>query len=342
MISRMGIFVAALALLTASSAAQAQKNEIPQGKTKYILATATTGGTYYPVGVALGALTKVKVDPQHGVSLSAISSAGSGENVKLLREGSAQFAILQGLWGAWARAGEGKLSGAGPQEHLRAVTMLWQNVEHFVIRSQYAETGTIDDMTNLKGRKFSIGRRNSGTEGSGRHILGALGFDPNTDLILVYQGYGPSADALQNGTIEGMNVPAGPPVSAVTRAFAAAGTNLTILNFTSDQLARVNRKYPLWSAYTIEAGTYPGQNAPVRTIAQPNFLAVRADVPEEHVYLITKAVFENLPFLTNIHSATKEMSLKTALTGLPLPLHPGARRYFEEAGVKVPEKLKGE
>ncbi len=338
MTRRIAILLTLFAALSASAAFAAGKDAPPQ-KTKYILATATTGGTYYPVGVALGALTKVKLDPQHGVSLSAISSAGSGENIKLLRENSAQFAILQGLWGAWAKAGEGKLAATGPQTNLRSITMLWRNVEHFVIRSEFAKTGTIADMENLKGRKFSIGRRNSGTEGSGRHILSALGYNPDADFKLVYQGYGPSADALQNGTIDGMNVPAGPPVSAVTRAFAATG-NLVVLGFTHDQLAQVNRKYPLWSAYTLKPGTYPGQKAPVRTIAQPNFLAVRADVPDEHVYLITKTVFENLGFLTNIHSATKEMSPETALTGLPLPLHPGARRYFREAGVPIPDDLK--
>ncbi|MFP3942812.1 MAG: TAXI family TRAP transporter solute-binding subunit [Alphaproteobacteria bacterium] len=340
MTRRIAIFLTIFALL-AAGAAQADKKSPPE-KVNYILATATTGGTYYPVGVALGALTKVKLEESHGISLSAISSAGSGENIKLLREDSAQFAILQGLWGAWAKAGEGKLESAGPQENLRSVTMLWRNVEHFVIRSEFARTGTIADMENLEGRKFSIGRRNSGTEGSGRHILSALGLDPDADFTLVYQGYGPSADALQNGTIDGMNTPAGPPVSAVTRAFAAAGGKLTLLGFTHNQLAQVNRKYPLWSAYMLKAGTYPGQKAPVRTIAQPNFLAVRADVPEEHVYLITKAIFENLAFLSNIHAATKEMSKDTALTGLPLPLHPGARRYFEEAGVQIPDELKGE
>ncbi|HSM19592.1 MAG TPA: TAXI family TRAP transporter solute-binding subunit, partial [Hyphomicrobiales bacterium] len=78
---------------------------------QYILATATTGGTYYPVGVAIATLTKVQLEPKQKVSLSAISSAGSGENVKLLRENQAQFAILQGLFGAWATRGTGMLKG---------------------------------------------------------------------------------------------------------------------------------------------------------------------------------------------------------------------------------------
>lgn len=102
----------------------------------YILATASTGGTYYPVGVALATLTKVKLTPSYHFSLSAISSAGSGENVKLMNDNEAQFAILQGLYGAWAWAGEGPY--AERQNQLRSVSMLWQNVEHFIVRSDLA------------------------------------------------------------------------------------------------------------------------------------------------------------------------------------------------------------
>lgn len=118
----------------------------------YILATASTGGTYYPVGVALATLTKVKLTPSYHFSLSAISSAGSGENVKLMNDNEAQFAILQGLYGAWAWAGEGPY--AERQNQLRSVSMLWQNVEHFIVRSDLAPTGTIADLASMKGKKF--------------------------------------------------------------------------------------------------------------------------------------------------------------------------------------------
>ena len=77
----------------------------------YILATASTGGTYYPVGVALATLVKVKLEPSEGIGMSAISSAGSGENVRLIREGEAQFGILQGLYGYYAASGTGPLVG---------------------------------------------------------------------------------------------------------------------------------------------------------------------------------------------------------------------------------------
>ncbi|MDH3280068.1 MAG: TAXI family TRAP transporter solute-binding subunit [Gammaproteobacteria bacterium] len=323
------LVAASLSLL--SGAVRAQES--------YILATATTGGTYYPVGVALATLIKVKLEPKTKISLAAISSAGSGENVKLLRENQAQFAILQGLYGAWAWAGEGQVKPDGPQKNLRSVTMLWQNVEHFTIKTDQAKTGLIDDLLNLKGEKFSIGKRNSGTEGSGRQILAGLGIDPDQTFDLVYQGYGPSAEALQNGTISGMNTPAGVPVSAVAQAFAARGDKITLLGFDDDQIKRANGSYDLWTPFNIPANTYSGQTKEVRTIAQPNFFAVRDDVPEETVYQIVKTIYENLPFLNNIHQATKAMSLEQAIVGLPMPLHPGAVKFYQEKGLKIPDRL---
>ncbi|MCW8885367.1 MAG: TAXI family TRAP transporter solute-binding subunit [Motiliproteus sp.] len=304
----------------------------------YILATASTGGTYYPVGVALATLSKVKLEPKHKISMSAISSAGSGENVKLLRENEAQFAIMQGLYGAWAWNGEGKVKNSGPQKNLRSVSMLWQNVEHFSVLSKHAKSGTVSDLAALKGKKFSIGKRNSGTEGSGRQIMGGLGVDPDS-FDLAYMGYGPSADAMQNGAVEGMNIPAGVPVSAITRAFAALGSDMTVLDFSDEQMKKANGGYNLWTRYVIPANTYPGQSKDINTIAQPNFLAARSDLPEEDVYMITKTIYENLPFLNGIHKATKAMALEKAIAGLPVPLHPGAAKFYREKGLTIPAHL---
>ena len=300
----------------------------------YILATATPGGTFYPVGVALATLVKLK--SERGISLSAISSAGSGENIKLLMDNEAQFAILIGLFGEWASKGKERYAALGPQDNLRAVTALWKNVDHFILRSDLAATGTVEDLAGLGDRRFSIGRRNSGTEASGREILRALGLDPEA-LGLVHLGYGPSADALQNGTIVGINAPGGVPIASVTRVLATLGTKVRLLEFTDEQLARVKTRSDLWSRYVIPANTYPGQSEPVETIALPNFLAVRGDVDEEVVYVITKMIFENLPFLNGIHKATRAITLDKATADLPVPLHPGAARYFREAGLSLPE-----
>jgi len=325
---RSALGILAAAVFSVSSVVQAEGN--------YVMGTATTGGTYYPVGVAISTLIKVKLEPKTNISVSAISSAGSGENLKLLDEDQIQFGILQGLYGAYAWNGTGPVPKA--YKNLRSVSMLWQNVEHFVVSKEFAETGTIADMTNLYGESFSIGARNSGTEGSGRFILGQLGIDLDK-IDLAYLGYGPSADALQNGNIEGMNIPAGVPASAVTRAYANMGDEITTLDFTADQLAQVNSDFELWTPYTIPAGTYPNQEKAIETIAQPNILAVREDVSEDDVYQITKTIYANLPFLNNIHPATKAMALEKAIAGLPMPLHPGAVRFYQEQGLTIPDRL---
>lgn len=306
----------------------------------YILATASTGGTYYPVGVALATLVKVKLQPSDGIGMSAINSAGSGENVRLLREDEAQFAILQGLYGYFAATGTGPLEESGKQENLRSVSMLWQNVEHFVIASDKAQSGTLSDMAALKGEAMALGSQNSGTIGSNAALLEGLGINIETDYELVYGGYGPSAAALQDGQVAGIGTPAGVPVGAISQLFASVGDDVTLLGVTDEELAKADGGRELWTPYTIPAGTYPGLDEEVTTIAQPNFLATNADVSEENVYMITKTIYENLPFLQAIHPATKAMALEKAIAGLPLPLHPGALKYYEEVGVDVPDRLK--
>lgn len=305
----------------------------------YLLATASTGGTYYPVGVAISTLTKVKLQPKQKIGMSAINSAGSGENVKLLRENEAQFAILQGLYGYYAWNGVGPLEKDGPQTELRSVSMLWQNVEHFVVLSDFAKTGTVSDMANVKGKRVSLGKKNSGTLGSNTVLLKNLGMDAAKDFDLIHVGYGPSADAIQNGQISSFSIPAGVPASAVTRAMASMGDKITLLSFTDEQAKQADGGFGLWTPFTISKGDYPGLTKDVMTIAQPNFLAVRADLDEESVYQITKTLYENLPFLNAIHKATKAMHIDKALAGLPVPLHPGAARYYKEVGLKIPENL---
>lgn len=305
----------------------------------YLLATASTGGTYYPVGVAIATLTKIKLQPKQKISMSAINSAGSGENIKLLRDNEVQFAILQGLYGYYARNGVGPLEKDGPQKDLRSVSMLWQNVEHFTVLADKVKTGTVSDMAGLKGERVALGKKNSGTIGSNKFLLKNLGIDAESSYDLVYGGYGPTVDALQNGQIAGFGIPGGAPTGAITRVMAAMGDKIKILEFTDEQAKKADGGFDLYTRYVIKAGTYPGQDKDINTIAQPNFLAVRADLDEDAVYQITKTIYENLPFLNAIHKATKAMKLEKALDGLPMPLHPGAAKYFKEAGLDIPARL---
>ena len=298
----------------------------------YLMATGTTGGTYYPVGVALGTLTKVKLQPSEGISVSAINSAGSAENIRLLREGEADFAIVQGIFGHYARTGTGPLASDGPQENVRAIALLWQNAEQWALEKKYVSTGTISDLDAVKGKMVGLGKKNSGAIYSNAHILTSLGYTDG-DFKQFYGGYGPSASAMQDGKVVLISTPAGIPTGAMTKLFAASKGKVQLLGFTPEQAKKADGGLGLWSQFTIPAGTYPGQERDVVSIAHPNFLAVNADVDEDTVYLLTKTIFENIPFLNAIHPATKGMSLESAVTGLPVDLHPGAKRFYIEAGV---------
>jgi len=307
-------------------------------ETKYVIATASTGGTYYPVGVGIATIASIKLAKKHKTTFSAITSAGSNENVDMLGKGEVNFAILQGLFGSMAWQGKDKYEG-NAQKNLRSISMLWQNVEQFTIKSKYAKTGNIKDIKNLYGERFSIGGRSSGSRVSSETILSSLGIDFNK-MDLQYLGYSPSSTALQDGKIEGMTTPSGPPTSAVTNAFASIGNDdIKVLDFNADDLKAINDNYPVWTPFTIKAGTYPGQEKDINTIAQPNLLVVTKDTPEETVYLLTKTIYENLPFLNSVHKATLAMSLQKAIDGLPMPLHKGAAKYYKEQGIKIPASL---
>lgn len=302
----------------------------------YILNTASTGGTYHPVGTAIATLSKIKLLPKEKFSLTAVNSAGSGANVQALAADTAQFAIVQGLFGSYAATGTGPVT--EPQENMRSISMLWQNVEQFILANDLVKDGTVSDLLGAKGKTVAMGNQNSGTLGSNTVLMEGLGAGLD-NYELMYAGYGPSVDAMANGQVVGAGLPSGPPTSAVTKLLSSNGDKFTLLNVTAEEAEKMDAGRQLWVPYTIAAGTYPGQDEDVQTIAQPNFLAVNAAVDENHVYLLTKALYENLPFLQAIHKATNAMDVNAATAGLPVPLHPGAAKYYQEVGVDIPAHL---
>jgi len=329
--TRRGLLAAAVAATLVSVPAAAQD------AADYVLSTASTGGTYHPVGTAIATLSKVKLLPAENFSLTAVNSAGSGANVQAMASGAADFSILQGLYGSYAFTGTGPVN--EPQANLQAVSMLWQNVEQFILANEYVSTGTVSDLMAAKGEAVAMGSQNSGTLGSNQVLLEGLGVDFDNDFDYVYAGYGPSVDAMADGQAVAAGIPSGVPTSAITKLMSTNGDKFTLLNVSAEEAASMDGGRELWTEYTIPAGSYPGQDDDVTTIAQPNFLAVNASVDENHVYLLTKAIYENLPFLQAIHPATKAMSIEAALSGLPVPLHAGAARYYSEVGVEVPDRL---
>ena len=304
------------------------------------LATATKGGTYYPVGVALAELINEKLSSSStGITVEAITSAGSFENIELLERNASQLAILESLIGALAWRGMEKYLGR-PMRGIRSITTLWEDVVHLLVRSEKAKTGNVMDLLQFGKDGFSMGKEGSGTRISTEIILTNLQIYPEDVFTVVDLGYKDSSLSLQKGKISGMSTPGGLPVNAVTEAFSKIGAkNLRILDFTKDQTDYINCPLRVWHPYVIPANTYPGQTRAVNSVAQPNFLGVRQNVDDDVVYLLTKTIFENLPSLKKAHKAVSSMDLKKALQSLQVPLHPGALKYYKEQGLEIPSHL---
>ena len=302
----------------------------------FTLGTASTGGTYHPVGVALSTLIKLKLLPQFGIDLTAINTDGSQQNVDLLRGGDIQFAIISALAGHEARNGIGEFAEIGPDEDLRAITTLWLSTDHLLIREDAVKSGTISDFLELQGRPVSLGRRDSSTLSENRTLMSAFGLDIDSDFNLVELGFKESADALADGRIDGMSLSGGVPIGAVQDVFEELGDGLAALEINDEQLAVIDGGRGLWQRVVIPSGTYPGQDRDIFTIGTPNILAVRADVDEDVVYQITRTIFEELEYLHGLHSTTRQISLDNAVNNLPFAIHEGAARYFKEKGVELP------
>lgn len=304
-----------------------------------LIGTATTGGTFYPVGVAIANLVTQHSEEEKKILASAITSSGSAENIAMLINDEIQIGILQGLFASMAWNGSGVYE-QRPVRNLRGLTMLWENVEQIIVVRALVKSGTIDDLRGQKGRRFSVGSRWSGSEISASTIMRALGIEPDIDFDAVNLGFGPSADALTNRLISGFFLGAGIPTGAISQTYATMGSQqVSMLSVSDAQLQRLRQAYPVWDRFIIPAETYPGQKEPVATIAQYNVLVSHTDMSEEVAYQVTRILWANLDALQRQHASTRSMSLERALHDMPLPLHPGAIRYYREAGIAIPSHL---
>ncbi|MEM6490480.1 MAG: TAXI family TRAP transporter solute-binding subunit [Pseudomonadota bacterium] len=324
----MGVAACALSAATAGAVEPEQRT--------YVIATASKGGVYYPVGAALAALARAQTP---GLRVEAVVSAGSVANVDLLNDDAAQFAIIQGLAAGQARIGADAFADRPPRRDLRAIGALWPNVEQFVIRRSAVDTGTIADLVALRGRgvRAALGSPKSGALNSNRALLASFGVDVERDFTLVDYGYADAARALRDGRIDVMSAPSGLPSPAVADAFGALGDDLAILSFAPAQQATANSSSAaarsLWRAHVIPAGLYPSVDEDVPTLAQPNLLVTHARVDEGVVYQMTRVIYENIAALEIAHRATAALNVETALAALPIPLHAGARRFYRELGI---------
>lgn len=325
--------VGALALIIASPALMQEA----RAQDSIVIGTGSTGGAYYPIGVGMARIVSA-ADPS--LRVDAVSSGGSTENVQLIARGSIEIGITNGVVATLAARGESVFEGDA-RAGLRALFSLYGNTEHHVALADAAATGTIDDLATLPG-PYSIGGRQSGARTAAELMLQALGHDPEAISMVFIGSYSEAGAALQDRRISAANLGAGVPVPAITEIYAALGAdNVRILRFEEEHLARIEAAHPgLYYGATIPAGSYPGQTEDIPTAEYANLMVVDEGLDEDVVYRFTKAVFENLDAIHAVHPSAAGVTVENAFSGLPVPLHPGAIRYFEEIGVTVPEGLR--
>ena len=290
----------------------------PASRTFITIATGGTGGVYYPLG---GALAQVYSAAIPGVNASAQSTVASVFNVQAIQQGKADVAFTQGdvAYFAYTRGTE-----ADPTPHtkLRGMAVLYVNTVQIVVRRD----GDIQSVADFSGKRVGVGAPASGTEVAARIVIEGYGLS-YTDVRPDFLSFSEVAAQMQDRTLDGGFIVASYPVSAITDASMTVGVRLLSLDRAA--VGRIRAEFPFFKPVVIPRGTYRDQEADVETIGVDNLLICREDLPEELVYQLTKAFFDALPELVQTHIAAKSIDVEQG-PATPIPLHPGAARYYRE------------
>jgi TRAP transporter TAXI family solute receptor len=309
-----------IGLLFAASTAAAQQN--------LSIATGGTGGVYYPYGGGLAELISKHVP---GYKAVAEVTGASVENVGLIARGDSDIAFALADTVHQAYNGEGRFEGR-KLGNLRALGAVYPNAVHIVTLAD----SNIKSLKDLKGKRVSVGAPGSGTELSAKAILEANGVTYD-DIDERRLNFNETASALKDGQIDAGFWSVGPPTSSIMDL--ATVRDIRFVSLSEQEQKKALQADPSFAPYKMPAGTYPEQEQQVNMISTPNVLVVNADMDEELAYQVVKTLFENTKQLIAIHPAAKDTTVEFSLDSTPIPLHPGAVRYYKEVGAKVPARL---
>jgi TRAP transporter TAXI family solute receptor len=297
-----------------------RQRERPPAESITIL-TGSTSGVYYPLGNALSTIYR-KAFPDAKVAVEA--TQGSVQNLNLLQAGRGEvaFALADSVGFAWKGAAD---MGFSPRlDKLRTVAAIYPNYIQVVA----AKEAGIETLADLKGKRVSVGAPRSGTEINARRVFQAAGL--SYDMMSVeYLPFSDSVALMKERELDATLQSAGLGVASIREL--AGSVPIVVVPIPPKVIAKIGDVAYL--AKPIPAGTYEGQDREVMTVAINNLLMTREGVPADVVYTMTKGIFENLTELTAAHGAAKGISLAYASQGSPVPLHPGAERYYRERGV---------
>ena len=283
--------------------------------------TGGTSGVYYPLGVALSKIYGEKIE---GARTQVQSTKASVENLNLLQQGRGELAFSLGDSVKLAWDGDAEAGFKAPLDKLRGIAAIYPNYIQ-IVASQ--ESG-IKTLADFKGKSLSVGAAKSGTELNARAIFAAAGMSYDDLGKTEYLPFAESVELMKNRQLDATLQSAGLGVASIKDL--ATSVAIQMVAVPEETAAKIGAPYV---AVKIPAGTYAGQEEDVSTVAVVNFLITHSDVSDETAYQMTKQLFENLPDLQAAHNAAKQIKLEGALEGMPVPLHPGAERYYKEKGL---------
>lgn len=284
--------------------------------------TGGTSGIYYPLGVALSQMyAKAIQDSKTAVQ----ATKASVENLNLLQAGRGEAAISLGDSLSDAYKGNTEAGFKAPLSKLRTISALYPNYIHFVAA---ADSG-IKSFDDIKGKRISVGAPKSGTELNSRAILAAAGISYKDFAKVEYLSYAESVELMKNRQLDVTLLSSGAGVAALRDL--ATSQKVVFLTIPEEIVKKIDD--PAYQVGVIPANTYEGQTSDVKTVSVQNFLVTHSGVSEQTVYTMTKTMFENLDQMVAAHAAAKGIKLENAAKNPPVPLHPGAERYYKEVGV---------
>jgi TRAP transporter TAXI family solute receptor len=279
-------------------------------------------GIWYPLGTTLSSIYD-KALP--GANITVQATAGSVENLRRLEAGDGELAFTLGDDLEDACAGNKEAGFDGPLRKLRAVAKLYPQFLYIVA----SDRSGIKMPADLKAKHVSFGPDGSATALEAAAIFKADGFTASDLKDFVHAPFTPPFRMVGEGALDAAVNSGGLGTDIVRHALASGQARLSPMP--AEVVVKVGS--PVYVPATIPAGTYEGQRADVPTVSVPTFLVTRVGVSDDVVYLMTKSLFDHLNQLAQTHPAAKDIDVKKAATGLPIPLHPGAERFYREAGL---------
>ena len=328
----LSFILAAVMLLSAGLTACDNKTpndgETEKSVDKIVLATGGNTGTYYGYGMAMSAI----LADETGIAFDVQPTGASKANIQLIELGEANMAVVQNDVMYYAYTGTDLFTGEKTQEFMAMATLYPELCQ--IIASKESGIKTVAD---LKGKRVSVGDAGSGVEFNAKQILAAYGIDINADIQKQNLGFGPSADALKDGKIDAFFCVAGIPTTAITDL--SINNSIEVVEVEEEKYKELKEDYGFYKFVTIPAGTYNGVDEDKTTVAIMATYIVDKDLPEQTVYDITKAIFENKDKIAAVHVKGTELDVNTATDDIPseVPVHPGALKYFAEVNQATAE-----